>query len=205
MRVGVFGGTFDPVHLGHLILAEQGREQGQLDQVWFVPAPRPPHKPSATITRFEHRVDMLQLAIAGNPAFRVEPIEKDRQGPSYTADTLADLQRLHPEAEFFLLVGSDTLAELSTWYQPERVLQLATLLVMDRPGCPLITGEQLRSQLQTTTEVPIRVQVVESPLLISISSTELRLRAAQGRSVRYLVPRAVECYLHEKKLYQGLR
>src|SRR5215210_5863648 len=101
MRVGVFGGTFDPAHLGHLILAEQAREQGRLDEVWFVPAPRPPQKDDRVVTRFDVRVDMLALAIAGQPAFRVEEMEKDRPGPSYTADTLAELHRRHPEHSFF--------------------------------------------------------------------------------------------------------
>src|SRR5438128_7387970 len=102
MRVGIFGGTFDPVHLGHLILAEQCREQGRLDQVWFVPAPRPPHKDEDALTKFEQRAEMLRLAVAGQPAFRVDECEKDRTGLSYTVDTLAELGRRHPGHEFFL-------------------------------------------------------------------------------------------------------
>src|SRR3954469_11691532 len=106
MRVGVFGGTFDPVHYGHLILAEQAREQGRLDEVRFVPAARPPHKAGRDVTRFDRRVEMLQLALAGNPAFRVDELEGQRDGPSYTADTVAELRRRHPQAELLLLVGS---------------------------------------------------------------------------------------------------
>src|SRR5919199_5145855 len=112
MRVGIFGGTFDPVHLGHLILAEQCREQGQLDQVWFIPAARPPHKQDQSLAPFAQRVEMLSLAIAGNPAFRIDELEKDRAGPSYTVDTLAELQRHHPGTEWFLLIGSDCLPDL---------------------------------------------------------------------------------------------
>src|SRR5262245_22067300 len=118
MRIGIFGGTFDPVHLGHLILAENCREQGRLDQVWFIPAPAPPHKLDRSITSFERRVEMLQLALAGNPAFQINEVEKDRSGPSYTVDTLAELQHRHPGDEFFLLIGSDTLADLPAWREP---------------------------------------------------------------------------------------
>src|SRR5262245_40434030 len=111
MRIGVFGGTFDPVHYGHLILAEQCREQGRLDQVWFLPAPWPPHKDVEALTRYEQRLEMLQLALAGNPALAINEIEREREGPSYTVDTLAELHRRHPEHDFFLLVGSDMLRD----------------------------------------------------------------------------------------------
>jgi nicotinate-nucleotide adenylyltransferase len=199
MHIGVFGGTFDPVHYGHLILAEQCREQGRLDQVWFVPAARPPHKGEEAVSRFEHRAEMLALAVAGNPAFRVEPIEKDRPGPSYTSDTLAELHRLHPADEFFLLVGSDTLKDLPDWHEPHVVLRHAGLLVMLRPDNPLVPAEQLRARLPGGA--PLRLEVVETPL-IDISSRDLRRRAAAGRSLRYFLPRAVECYVLEKGLYR---
>jgi nicotinate-nucleotide adenylyltransferase len=202
MRIGVFGGTFDPVHYGHLILAERCREQGKLDQVWFVPAPRPPQKLARTLTRFEQRVEMLALAIAGNPAFRVEEIEKDRTGPSYTVDTLAELHRLHPDEEFFLLVGSDTLNDLPTWREPQQVLRYAGLLVMVRPNHPAATPEQLRARLHLPETIPLCMEVVETPL-IDISSTYLRQRAAAGQSLRYFLPRAVECYIQEKRLYRA--
>src|SRR4051812_13973612 len=104
MRIGVFGGTFDPVHLGHLVLAEQAREQAGLDGVWFVPAARPPHKSDQGLSPFARRVEMIELAAAGNAAFRVDPLEKDRPGPSFTVDTLEELHRRHPEAEFYWLV-----------------------------------------------------------------------------------------------------
>src|SRR5713101_6699269 len=107
MRIGVFGGTFDPIHLAHLIIAEQCREQAQLDQVWFVPAARPPHKLDRPVTPFAQRVEMLALAIAGHPAFRIDELEKERSGTTYTVDTLAELQRRHPDAEFWLTIGSD--------------------------------------------------------------------------------------------------
>jgi nicotinate-nucleotide adenylyltransferase len=201
MRVGVFGGTFDPVHFGHLILAEQCREQGHLDEVWFVPAARPPHKLARTLTRFDQRAEMLALAVAGNPAFRVEELEKDRPGPSYTVDTLAELHRSHPDHEFFLLVGSDTLADMPHWRDPVRVLQLAGLMVMARPNNPLVPAEELRARLDLPKEMPLVCEVAEVPL-IDISSRDLRGRAAAGRSLRYFLPRAVESYIHDKRLYR---
>ncbi len=199
MRVGVFGGTFDPVHTGHLILAEQCREQGRLDEVWFVPAPRPPHKEEGVLTRFDQRVEMLALATAGNSSFRIDELEKDRSGPSYTADTLAELRRGHPGHEFFLLVGSDTLADLPNWHEPRRLLESAGLLVMARPGNPVLSADELRGRLGPGAP-PVRLEVVETPL-IDISSRDLRRRARAGRSLRYFLPRAVECYIRDKRLY----
>jgi nicotinate-nucleotide adenylyltransferase len=201
MRVGIFGGTFDPVHTGHLLLAEQCREQGRLAEVWFVPAARPPHKDEPALTRFEQRVEMLALAVAGNPAFRIDELEKERSGPSYTADTLAELRRRHPGHEFFLLIGSDALVDLPHWYEPIRVLEQAGLLVMSRPSSTVLTAEQLRTQLHMPENVPLRLQAVETPQ-IDISSRDLRRRAAAGHSLRYFLPRAVECYIHDKRLYR---
>ena len=202
MRIGIFGGTFDPIHYGHLILAEQCREQGRLDEVWFVPAPRPPQKSEREITRFDQRVDMLALATAGHAAFRIDELEKERTGPSYTADTLAVLHERHPAHEFFLLVGSDTLAEMSHWYKPRQVIELASLLVMRRPNNVVLSVEDLRARLQLPESEPLRLEVVETPL-IDISSRDLRRRAAAGRSLRYFLPRAVEMYILDRKLYRA--
>ena len=201
MRIGVFGGTFDPVHLGHLILAEQCREQARLDQVWFVPAASPPHKLGKAITPFAQRVEMLALAIAGQPAFLINELEKDRPGPNYTVHTLEEIRRRHPDAELFLPLGSDALVELHTWREPVRILELASLLVTHRPGWEPISAEQLRASLQLPPEAPVRLELIEAPL-IDISSSNLRRRAAAGRSIRYLVPRAVEAYIHDRRLYR---
>ncbi len=200
-RIGVFGGTFDPVHLGHLILAEQCREQAQFDEVWFVPAARPPHKVERTLTRFDQRAEMLALAIAGQPAFRINELEKDRPGPSYTADTLAQLRQAHPEHEFWLLIGSDSVSDLPLWRDPGRIISQAGLIVAGRPGHAIPDAEQLRAMLRITEESTLRYQAVNSPL-IDISSRDLRRRVQLGRSIRYLVPRAVECYIREKRLYE---
>ncbi len=199
MRIGIFGGTFDPVHMGHLILAEQCRDQAGLDEVWFLPSYHPPHKAAAAVTRFEHRCDMLELAVAGHPAFRIERIEKELPPPSYTAETLAELRRRHPGAEFALLMGSDGLPDLPGWYEPRRVVELASLVVVPRPGVMLWTPDRLAKALDLPTE-GVRLRYVACPM-IEIASRELRRAVADGMSVRYLVPRAVEEYLRDRKLY----
>jgi nicotinate-nucleotide adenylyltransferase len=201
-RIAVFGGTFDPVHLGHLIMAEQAREQARLDQVWFVPAASPPHKQGQHVTPFAQRVEMLELALAGQPAFRVDELEKGRPGPSYTADTLAELHRRNPETDWHLLIGSDCLPDLPVWHEPDRIIERAGLLVVARPGWPVLTAEQLRASLRLPDEKVLRIQTVEVPL-VDLASRDLRRRAAEGRSLRFLVPRAVECYILEKHLYHG--
>jgi nicotinate-nucleotide adenylyltransferase len=200
MRIGVFGGTFDPVHLGHLILAEQCREQGGLDEVRFVPAASPPHKRGLALTPFAQRVEMLALAVAGQPAFVVDELEKDRPGPSYTADTLDELHRRHPGARLRLLVGADCLPDLAGWRDPGRIARLADLLVMPRPGWPLPGEAELRPAHGLPAELQLE-PITDAPL-VHISSHDLRHRATQGRSIRYLVPRAVECYILTHRLYR---
>lgn len=201
-RIGIFGGTFNPVHLAHLIVAEQCREVGRLDDVWFVPAAHPPHKQDQTLTPFERRVEMLELAIAGNSSFRVDLTEKERAGPSFTADTLDELSRRHSDCEFFLIIGSDSLRDLPGWYEPRRIVENAGLLVMLRAHCPMPSVESLRAALKLPPELELRLTMVPSPMVVDISSHDLRQRVRDGRSIRYLVPRAVECYIHEKQLYR---
>lgn len=200
MRIGIFGGSFDPIHLGHLILAEQCREQGQLEQVVFIPAARPPHKQTQGLTAFDRRVEMLTLAIAGQPAFRCDEMEKERPGPSYTADTLRTWKEKQPAAELYLILGADMAADLPYWYQPVRVIELATLLVAQRPGWEMPSFQQIETQLGQPAPASVRWQPVRAPL-IEIASRDIRRRAAEGRSIRYLVPRAVEAYIQEKHLY----
>lgn len=195
MRTGVFGGTFDPVHLGHLILAEQCRDQARLDQVLFVPAAQPPHKPQPQAP-FAARVEMLQLALSGNPAFQIDEIEADRAGPSYTADTLDIMHQRRPDAELFLIVGADSLRDLPSWYQPERILAHATLLVVGRPDTPPPAA------LQLPWAVQVRSQMIAAPP-IGIASRDLRRCFGEGRSVRYQLPRAVEAYIRDRGMYQA--
>jgi nicotinate-nucleotide adenylyltransferase len=197
MRLGVFGGSFDPVHLGHLILAEQCRAQGALDRVLFVPAARPPHKTDHELTRFDHRVEMLTLAISGNPAFAIDELEKDRPGPSYTVDTLGTLCQREPAAELWLILGGDSVVDLPKWYEPRRIVELAGLLVVGRPGVVLPGAEDVARSLGVPA---VRMRTVVSPL-IEISSRELRRKLVAGESVRYQTPRAVEAYIEDKWLY----
>jgi nicotinate-nucleotide adenylyltransferase len=199
MRIGIFGGTFDPIHMGHLILAEQCRDQAGLDQVWFLPAAHPPFKTGPGVTRFEQRCDMIELAVAGHPAFRVERVEKELPPPSYTAETLAELHRRHPGNEFFFLMGSDGLPDLPQWHEPRQVIEQASLVVVPRPGVMLWTAERLAKALGVDSSA-VRLRFVACPM-IEIASRELRRAMADGMSVRYMVPRAVEEYIRDRKLY----
>jgi nicotinate-nucleotide adenylyltransferase len=202
MRLGIYGGTFDPVHYGHLLLAESAREQLRLDEVWFMPAAVPPHKRERELTAAKQRVEMLELAIAGNPAFRVSKLELDRGGVSYTVDTLRTVKSQQPEAELFLLMGADSLRDLVTWREPAEICRLATPAVVRRGGQPaldfsvlagIVSAERLREI--AATEVDISA--------VDFSSSDLRERAATGRSLRYRTPRAVEMYIQAQKLYQS--
>lgn len=197
-KIAIFGGTFDPIHLGHLISAEQCRDQAGLDELWFMPAARPPHKREQPPSPYERRAEMLALAIAGHPSFRVATQEKDRPGPSFTADTLQELTTAHPDVDWHFVLGADSLVDLPGWREPQRIVALATLLVVARPGSMTASAEEVARAVGA----PVRLQVVASPL-IGISSTNIRERVGAGRSVRYLVPRPVECYVEEKGLYRG--
>lgn len=201
MRIGIFGGTFDPVHLGHLIMAEQAREQAALDQLWFVPSFRPPHKQDQEITPFERRADMLGFALAGREdLFRIDLIEQRRAGPSYTTDTLAELAGQHPGNDWFLLLGADCLPDLPKWRDPVTLLGQATLLTVARPGHPTMDAGELARSLNIPPD-RVRLQPIDVPL-IDISSRELRRRVREGRGITYQVPRAVEVYIRERKLYR---
>ncbi len=202
MRIGIFGGTFDPVHLGHLILAEQCREQGKLDQVWFVPAARPPHKQEQPLTSFDRRAEMLALAVAGQPAFQVHDLERRRAGPSYTVDTLTEIHEQHPKDDLLLLIGSDVLPDLAYWREPQRIVSLARLLVVARLGWPTWSADKLGEALQLPATEILPFQEIHAPL-IDISSRDLRSRIARRQSVRYLVPRAIEAYIEAHHLYQA--
>ena len=200
MRIGIFGGSFDPVHLGHLVMAEQCREQGRLDQLWFMPASVPPHKQNRQLASFAQRVEMLTLALSGQPAFHIKELENERSGPSYTVDTLSQIRKTHPDDDIYLIIGADTLLDFPNWRQPQRIVELVALLVADRPGWDMPDVQEVRSRLSLSKGVDLRVEVIQMPL-INLSSTDIRQRSHDGRSVRYLVPRAVEVYMAEKGLY----
>jgi nicotinate-nucleotide adenylyltransferase len=201
MRVGIFGGTFDPIHMGHLLLAEQCREQVPLDQVWFMVSAAPPHKREREVTSFDKRVEMVQLAIAGNPAFQVNEMEKDRKGPSYTAETLAELRAQHPDTEYHWILGSDCLPDLPHWHEPVKVVSQAKLVVVARPGWPAWSAEQLRSALHLPPDYPLHMLLVAAPL-VDFASRDLRRRISEGKSIRYFVSPAVLAYIQDKKLYR---
>lgn len=198
-RLGIFGGTFDPVHIGHLIVAEQCREAARLDRVLFMPAARPPHKLDEEITPFAQRVEMLSLAIAGQPAFAIDQREKDRAGPSFTVDTLTQIHEQHPNTELFLIIGADTLHDFPGWYRPERILQLATLLVVDRPNDEGVA----RPVRNASDSGPLPPATRVDMPLIGVASTDIRNRMRSGRSIRFLTPRPVEIYIQEKGLYRS--
>jgi nicotinate-nucleotide adenylyltransferase len=205
-RVGILGGTFDPIHYGHLVIAEQVREALQLDRVLFIPATLPPHKLDEEIAPAADRAAMVGLAIAGNPAFAMSEIELRRAGPSYTVDTLAELveeaarQRVARELHFILSV--EALAGLGGWHEPERLLQLARLAVVQRPGTPLPDKTQLAGMLPGGAASIDRVECIDTVPLAN-SSSDVRARAVSGRSIRYLVPPAVEAYIRDHRLYRS--
>lgn len=199
MRVGIMGGTFDPVHLAHLIIAEEARVDLELDRVMFIPAGEPWMKSDRIISPAEHRVAMLKLATGGNPAFEVSTMEIDREGPSYTIDTLEELyQELGHTTELFLLVGWDSLATLPLWKAPYRISKLAHLVSFPRPGFARPDLEALEAHIPGIRD---RVLMMEKPL-ISISSSEIRESVAGGKSIHYLVPDGVEWYIRDHGLYR---
>ena len=203
MRLGIFGGSFNPIHYGHLLLAESCREFCGLDEVWFVPAAVPPHKQGADLAPGNARMEMLELALAGNEQLRPSPVELDRGGVSYTVETLAKIAQEKPGTSLVLLMGADSLEDLPNWREPERICALATPIVVRRAGSlepdfsaltPLVSAERLAEIRRCQVEMPI----------IELSSTDLRQRAALGKSLRYRTPRAVEKYIETHRLYQPM-
>lgn len=187
MRLGVFGGTFDPPHLGHLILAAEAADQLQLDRVLWVITADPPHKQSQNIRPVDVRLILLDAAIRSQPQFEISLVDIARPGPQYAVDTIALLASLNPDAELYYLIGGDSLRDLPTWYAPERLLtQIAGLGVMRRPGDALNLDE-LNQQLPGLAQ---KVRFIDSPLL-DISSSDLRERIRSGRHYRNFLPQAV--------------
>ena len=198
LRLGVFGGTFDPPHQGHLALAEWARVELKLDRVLFVPAGVPPPKRSAALSPVAHRVAMTRLAVRGNPAFEVSTFESRRRGPSWTADTVRALAEAHPRARLHLLMGADMYATFDSWREPEAIARLAVLVVAMRPGSD--APRRVRSARRSGRGV-----VWLSNPGLEVSSRALRARARRGDSLRYLVPDSVARYLERHRLYDGSR
>ncbi|MFC2031263.1 nicotinate-nucleotide adenylyltransferase [Chloroflexota bacterium] len=196
-RLGILGGTFDPIHHGHLVAAGEAYHQLGLDRVLFVPAGNPPHKLRDPITAARHRLRMLELATAEAPHLGISHVDLERPGPCYTLDTLRTLRaEWGPEPAFFFVEGADSLAEILTWHQPERLIELCELAVVERPGIT-IDLDLLDQQLPGLAAV---VHWVQMPLL-EISSSDLRARVREGRPIRGLLPPEVESYIREQRLY----
>ena len=203
--LGVFGGTFDPIHLAHLAVAEEAAEALGLERVLFVPAGEPPHKPGRAITPAEDRLAMVELAIAGNDRFAVDRLEIDRAGPSYTVDTLAALRDARVSArespDLVLILSAEAFLGLMTWREPRRILELARVAVAPRDGYPEAGPDFLGEHMP---DLAGRATFLDGPRL-RLSAGELRERAAAGRSLRYLVPDAVVAYIGDHALYQNSR
>jgi len=196
VNIGVLGGTFDPIHIGHLVVAEEARVKLGFREVLFVPAGQPWRKLDRNITPAAHRVEMVRRAIADNPHFKLCTLEVDRPGPSYTVDTLTMLrEQLDSEASLFLILGRDTLAELPLWKEPKKLVQLCRLVVAPRLG-----SKDLKHLETSIPGLLDKVIQLDMPV-IGISSAKIRQRIAQGLTIRYLVPAEVEKYITAQKIY----
>jgi len=206
VNIGVLGGTFDPIHIGHLIVAEEARIKLGLKEVLFVPAGQPWLKVDRAITSAVHRVEMVRLAIASNPYFRLCTLEVERPGPSYTVDTLIALrEQLGSKANLFFILGRDALAELPLWKEPQRLIQLCSLVVAPRLVLSEGEGPGSKDLGRLEKELPgLQDKVIQLDMpVIGISSSAIRQRLAQGLPIRYLVPPEVENYITEQRLYLG--
>lgn len=196
-RAGLLGGTFDPVHIGHLILAEEARDQLDLSVVYFVPAGDPPHKRDRRLAPVAHRVRMAEIAVAGNARFQVSRVDADRPGPHYTIDMVNLFrQQMPPRGELYFLMGYDSLAELPGWHQPQELVAACHLVALTRYNVPL-DWDYLEAKLPGIRD---RVTLLDMPEL-EIASQHIQARVRAGRSIRYLVPDAVCAYIREHELY----
>jgi len=193
-RIGILGGSFDPVHYGHLIMAECARVQCRLEAVWFLPTAMNPLKQDGPIATANQRADMLELAIGGHESFEICRSEIDRDGPSYTFETLEILTNENPHTEFVFVMGADSLADLGQWKNPERICELASIAVVCRPDSPQPEG----AMFPVDTPVWMRVDMP----LIGLSSRELRTAISKDTGIRFQTPRAVEAYISQERLYR---
>ncbi len=197
MRIGVIGGTFDPIHVGHLILAEEARGRLGLEQVLFVPAGLPPHKVGREITPPERRVEMVRLAIADNEHFALSRVDVDRPGPCYTVDTIRILRDAWGhKAEIYFLMGGDSLLELPTWRHPDLLLRMCHVVALGRPGY----RAEMADLERILPAIAFAIRILDAPR-VDVSATAIRQRVRAGRSIRYLVPPPVEQYIYRHRLY----
>lgn len=199
-RLGIMGGTFDPIHYGHLVAAETARIEFKLDNVLFIPTGIPPHKVYRHITDPELRYAMVESAIKDNPDFRVSRIEIERQGPSYTSDTLRELHQLFPEQQLFFITGTDALRDIFTWRDTEEIIRTTNIIGASRPGYDAnVFLEELFIRFPFARNKIFRMEI---PAL-SISSTDIRDRIENNKSIRYLLPEEVRCIVLKNNIYQG--
>ena len=197
-RIGILGGTFDPIHLGHLAIAEESRDRLGLDRVILIPAGRPWLKSGQQVSAPGHRLAMTRLAVQDRPGLEVSAIEIDRPGPTYTIDTLADLrEELGSGVELYLILGMDSVGELRRWRLPERLFELCTVIAVSRPDSPDVSPAEIERSFTTARG---RIRTIRGPML-DISATDIRLRVAEGRSISDSVPSSVERYICEHGLY----
>lgn len=198
-RIGVLGGTFDPPHIGHLWLATLAADAMDLDRVLFMPAAQPPHKASEGVSRATDRLLMTRMAIGADAVLGLTAIEMEREGPSYTIDSVAELQALHgPDVQLFLVMAADSLAAIDTWREPDQLLERIEWIVGPRPGAPLPDRSTLEDRFGAAAR---RIHLLSGPSL-DVSSSEIRARVADGRAIRYLVPRGVEELIVDRGLYR---
>jgi len=197
-RIGVIGGTFDPIHYGHLAAAEEARVRVNLEKVLFVVALLPPHKLDEDVTPVEHRLAMVRLGVASNPHFEISLVDVDRPGPSFTVDTISMLQeQWGPGTELFFVMGLDSLVEVPTWHQPERLIRLCHLVAVSRPRFEV----DMRQLEASVPGISSRVEIIDMPE-VDISSSDLQRRVKEGLPIKYQVPEEVERYIIEHRLYE---
>lgn len=193
-RTGLLGGTFDPIHYGHLLAAEAAREAAELEEVWFIPTYVPPHKAKPG-TDVKMRLGMLEAALAETPGFRVEDIELARQGVSYTIDTVSALAALYPDRSFYWIVGSDMVNDLPNWRRPEALAEQVTFVGLERPDVPVD---------ESALPAYIRRKLLRAVMpQIGLSSTDIRSRCKEGRSIRFMTPEAVVEWIRRHRLYES--
>lgn len=197
-RIGVMGGTFNPIHMGHLILAEHAWDEFGLDEVLFMPSARPPHKTKGVLPD-EIRKDMVMLAIEENEHFTFSSMEYERDGITYTIDTIRELKKENPTDTFYFIIGADSFYDLESWSSPKELMQETEFLVATRDGHTKEELEQHRKRLEEKYQA--KISFISFPML-DISSSSIRKRVLEGKSIRYYVPRKVKDYIYEKQLYQ---